>query len=61
MARAIPGDRRPLAGFDPEQTTESFGISPDGSRITLGAGEQIFNLLLAERVPAILPPARKTP
>lgn len=34
----IPGrdtatTRRPLVGFDPERTTESFGISPDGARV----------------------------
>ena len=39
----IPGQktsstRRRLAGFDPENPTESFALSPDGSRITLAVG-----------------------
>ncbi len=49
--------RRPLAGFDPERTTESFGISPDGARLTIASWEQLFSLMLAERVPGVLPPA----
>jgi Tol biopolymer transport system component len=60
----IPGQdttrtRRALAGFDPEAPTESFGISPDGSRITLGNQEFRYSLMLAERVPGIAPPARR--
>ena len=54
----IPGQdtsrtRKTLAGFDPEAPTESFGISPDGSRITLGCQESRYSLMLAERVPGI--------
>lgn len=49
--------RRPLGGFDPERTTESFGISPDGSRLTIASWEQLFSLMLAERVPGVVPPA----
>lgn len=41
----------PLTGFDPEMATESFGISPDGSRIAIAAWEQIFSLMIADRVP----------
>lgn len=56
----VPGQdttrtRRALAGFDPEAPTESFGISPDGSRITLGSQESRYSLMLAERVPGIAP------
>jgi Tol biopolymer transport system component len=45
--------RRKLAGFDPEFTTESFGISPDGSRLAIASWEQLFSLMIAERVPGI--------
>jgi hypothetical protein len=47
--------RRPLAGFDDERTTESFGISPDGSRLSIASWDQMFSLMLAERVPSIAP------
>ena len=50
--------RRTLAGFDPDAPIESFGISPDGSRITLGSQESRYSLMLAERVPGIAPTPR---
>jgi len=50
--------RRPLAGFDPERTTESFGISPDGARVIIASWEQLFSLVIAERVPGVSPPGR---
>jgi serine/threonine protein kinase len=46
---------RPLVGFDPDLLPESFGISPDGSRITISFAEQTSNLMLAEHVPGISP------
>ncbi len=49
-----------LAGFDPDVQLESFGISPDGSRMIVGAYEQLSSLLIAERVPGI-PPRRTAP
>jgi serine/threonine protein kinase len=49
---------RPLADLDPALLPESFGMSPDGSRITISFAEQTSNLMLAERVPGISPPAR---
>jgi Tol biopolymer transport system component len=49
---------RPLVGFDADMLPESFGISPDGSRMTISLAEQTSNLMLAERVPGISPPAR---
>ncbi len=60
----VPGQdttatRRPLAGFDPEASTESFGISPDGSRIVVAAWEQLFSIMTAEGVPGIAPPDRR--
>ncbi len=48
--------RRPLAGFDAERTTESFGISPDGGHLTIASWEQLFSIMLAERVPGVRPP-----
>ena len=62
----IPGQntnltRRALVGSDPETPTESFGISPDGSRITVGSQESRYSLMLAERVPGIAAPARRVP
>jgi hypothetical protein len=59
----VPGQdtsktRRPLAGFDPDTEPESFGISPDGSRICISFAEQTSNLMLAERVPGISRPVR---
>jgi serine/threonine protein kinase len=60
----IPGrdtswTRRILAGFDPETPIESFGISPDGSRITLGSQESRYSLMLAERVSGVGPAPRR--
>lgn len=51
--------RRRLVGFDPGTATESFGISPDGSHITIAGWEQVFSLMMAERVPDVSPPQRK--
>jgi Tol biopolymer transport system component len=45
--------RRPLAGFDSGIATESFGISPDGTHVTMAGWEQIFSLMVAERVPGV--------
>lgn len=50
--------RRKLGGFDAELATESFGISPDGSRIVIASWEQLFSLMLAERLPGVEPPER---
>jgi eukaryotic-like serine/threonine-protein kinase len=51
----IPGQntsstRKPIAGFDPDSPTESFGISPDGSHITICQRENSSGLVLAENV-----------
>ena len=40
--------RRPLAGFHPDAITESFGISPDGTRIAIALKERSSHILLAE-------------
>ncbi len=50
--------RRPLAGFDSGIATESFGISPDGKHVTMAGWEQVFSLMVAERVPGIDSPRR---
>jgi len=56
----IPGQdtaktRRALAGFDPDNAVESFGISPDGSGITVSNWELVYSLMMADRVPGVLP------
>jgi serine/threonine protein kinase/Tol biopolymer transport system component len=45
--------RRPAAGFSSAVATESFGISPDGKEMTLAGWEQLFSLMLAERVSGV--------
>ena len=45
--------RRVFAGFDPSLESESFGISPDGSRITLAQIEWGASLLRVDGVPDI--------
>jgi len=52
--RDTSSTRRPLAGFHDELTTESFDISPDGTRITLAFVEITRKLMLAEGVKGIL-------
>jgi serine/threonine protein kinase len=51
--------RRILAPSDPDSPLGSFGISPDGSRITISFGEPYTALMLAEGVPGIEPPRRR--
>jgi len=60
----VPGNdtiqtRRPLVGFEPGVATESFGISPDGSRLSVAGWQQVFSLMMAERVPGVALPQRK--
>jgi TolB protein len=50
--------RRPAAGFYPDVATESFGISPDGKEMTLAGWEQVFSLMVAERVSGVDGPRR---
>jgi len=57
--RDTASTRRPLAGFDPEAATESFGISPDGSRIVVAAWEQLFSIMTAEGLQGVRPPTRR--
>ncbi len=60
----IPGQdtsksRRMLRGSELDMQTESFGISPDGSRMTIAFQEQTHSLMLAEHVPGVVPPVRR--
>jgi serine/threonine protein kinase/Tol biopolymer transport system component len=59
--RDTAATRRPLFGFDPKTALESFGISPDGARMTVAGPEQASNLMIAERVPAVALPSRPRP
>ncbi len=56
----IPGKdtsatRRELGGFDPETATETFGLSPDGTHMTISSWDLVSSIMIAERVPGILP------
>ena len=48
-----------LAGFDPENPTESFCMSQDESRIILAVGGPATTLMLAKGLPDIEPPRRQ--
>jgi Tol biopolymer transport system component len=56
--RDTSATRRPVAGFYPDLATESFGISPDGREMTLAGWEQVFSLMVADRVPGVEAPPR---
>jgi eukaryotic-like serine/threonine-protein kinase len=58
--RDTTSTRHHLAGFDRENQTDSFGISPDGSRIALAVGAATNTLMLADHLPGVEPP-RRTP
>ncbi|HEY5611486.1 MAG TPA: protein kinase, partial [Thermoanaerobaculia bacterium] len=42
------GALRPLVGFDVDVPTESFGISPDGKRLTIAGVERLYSVMIAE-------------
>lgn len=48
--------RRPLAGFSTDFESESFGISPDGRRIAIGAQVDVLSVMLAENVAGVRDP-----
>ncbi len=48
--RDTSATRRAMAAFDEEYTTESFGLSPDGSRVAVASWDQVFSLMIAERL-----------
>jgi Tol biopolymer transport system component len=51
--RDTSATRRTLGGFDPENSAESLGISPDGKFLTIAGWEQMFNIMIARHVPGI--------
>ncbi|HEV8374969.1 MAG TPA: hypothetical protein VGR38_01910, partial [Candidatus Polarisedimenticolia bacterium] len=53
-----PG-RRPLAGFAHDSDAETFGISPDGTRLALSLGEVSRSLMIVEGLSGVSPPARR--
>jgi Tol biopolymer transport system component len=57
--RDTSATRRPVAGFSTEYGTESLGLSPDGSRLTISTIEESSSIQLAEGVPGAEPPRRK--
>ena len=59
--RDTASTRRPVAGFSTEYVTESLGVSPDGSRLTISTGEEFATIMLADGVTGAAPPARKAP
>jgi hypothetical protein len=50
--------RRALAGFDPDRWTETFGINPNGSRLTISSMERLTNLIVADDVTGVTPRKR---
>jgi len=48
--------RRPVAGFDPDVASESFGIAPDGSGLVIAGWVQLFSLMEAEGISGLLAP-----
>jgi serine/threonine protein kinase len=59
--RDTTATRRPVAGFSVEYVTESLGLSPDGSRLTLSVGQESASIMVADGVPGALPPIHKAP
>jgi Tol biopolymer transport system component len=45
--------RRKLGGFDPDTIAETLAISPDGTRLIVGAIEPVFGISIAENVPRV--------
>jgi eukaryotic-like serine/threonine-protein kinase len=52
--RDTSATRRPLGGFDRERATESFGIAPDGSTMTVAGWEQLFSLFSIDGLPELV-------
>jgi Tol biopolymer transport system component len=57
--RDTSSTRRPVAGFSTEYVTESFGVSPDGTLLTLSTGQESSSIQVAEGVPGAVPPIRQ--
>ena len=61
----IPGrdttsTRQTVGAFSRDPVTESFALSPDGSRITISVAEEFASIMMADNVPQAEPAARKT-
>ncbi len=50
--------RRKLGGFSVDCLSESFGLSPDGKKVTLATLTRFGRLMIAEGVPDVEPPSR---
>jgi hypothetical protein len=48
--------RRPIGGFDPDRVTETFGVSPNGSRLAISATDNLTNIIVANGVEGIKAP-----
>ena len=51
--RDTAATRRQLGGFDPENSAETLAVSPDGKFLTVGAWEQMFNVMIASNLSGI--------
>ena len=60
LGRDTISTRRTVGGFSRDAITESFALSPDGSRITISVAEEFASIMMADNVPAAEPAARKT-
>ncbi|HVF61987.1 MAG TPA: protein kinase [Thermoanaerobaculia bacterium] len=56
--RDTSATRRLLGGLEPEATTESFGISPDGRRLTVAILERLSSVMVADGLPDVARPQR---
>jgi hypothetical protein len=52
-SRDTSNTRRALGGFDPENSAESFDISPDGQFLTIATWEQFFSIMVTEDLPSL--------
>jgi len=57
--RDTTATRRKLAGFNPDYITETFAISPDGTRIVLSLLDLQSNIMMAEGIRGLTPARRK--
>jgi serine/threonine protein kinase/Tol biopolymer transport system component len=51
--RDTTSTRRRLGGFDPEVETESFAISPDGTRMVVAGWQRAYAVMTAEGLPGV--------
>ena len=58
--RDTSSTRQPVGGFSSDYVTESLGVSPDGTRLTISAGGEFASVVVADDVPGAEPPVRQT-